>query len=384
MQLPKSSKLMTDQELCDWVIALIKRKAPESDYLDYKEWSRMDRKEFAKDISSFANERGGLIVHGVPEEKNDIPIPKDLTDCGIDKLDVAPIDLENILLDTVRPSLPEIDIRILKPAELHPKVLLLVCHPASWARPHMVEGYAQGRYYRRGNYRAVLMKELDVEAAYQTRQMRIIEAGRFFETARMPKLPGGTDPFARISICPATTVTRRQEFHELEFKTWVENNPPAGRRVYPVPFVDGIRYISHSIGALDGREFELRLFHNGALSFTLDCKHLTVDKYIKLDSLVDVVKDSVFQLAIKAFEFLSIQGPLLIEVRLLKMEKFRAHIVDTDGPWYRDPNLGESPLAEADLSFIEESSTNELQESSDAVLRRLEDRLYASFGYWRR
>ena len=375
---------MTEQELCEWVIALIKRKAPESDYLDYKEWAGVDKKEFAKDISSFANERGGVVVHGVPEEKNEIPLPKDLAHCGIDKVDVAPIDLENILLDTVRPTLPEIDIRILKPAELDPKVLLLVCHPASWARPHMVEGYSQGRYYRRGNYRAILMKELEVEAAYQTRQMRIIEAGRFFETARMAKLPGGTDPFVRISICPASTVTRRQEFHQLEFKTWVENNPPAQRRVYPVPFVDGIRYISHSRGALDGRQFELRLFHNGALSFTLDCKHLIVDQDIKLDSLINVVKDYVFQPAIKSFEFLGIQGPLLIEMRLLKMQKLRAFIADTDGPWYRDTNLGESSLAEVDLSFIEESSTSELQTSQDGVRKRIEDRLYATFGYWRR
>jgi len=375
---------MTDQELSEWVIALIKRKAPESDYLDYKEWAGVvDSKEFSKDISSFANERGGLIVHGVPEEKNDIPIPKDLMHCGIDRLDVAPIDLENFLLDTVRPTLPEIDIRILKPAELYPKVLLLVCHPASWARPHMVEGYAQGRYYRRGNYRAVLMKELEVAAAYQTRQMRIVEAGRFFETARMAKLPGGTAPFVRISICPASTVTRRQEFHELEFKSWVENNPPAGRRVYSAPFVDGIRYFSHSPGLLDGREFELRFFHNGALSFTSDCKHLIVDQYIKLEPLVFTVKNIVFQSATKAFEFLSIQGPILIEVRLLKMQKLRPLIVDSNGPWYRDPNLGESPLAEENLSFIEESSTSELRSYPDVVRKRFEDRLYATFGFWR-
>jgi hypothetical protein len=384
MQFPKSSKLMTDHELCDWAIALIKRKAPESDSLDYKQWAGLDRREFAKDISSFANERGGLVLLGVPEEQSDIPTPQNLGECGIDKLDLAPIDLENVLVDAVRPPLPEIDIRILKPVEIQPKVLIFVYHPASWARPHMVEGYSQGRYYRRGNYRAILMKEIEVEAAYQSRQMRIIEAGKFFETARMAKLPGGTDPLARVSICPASTVTRRQEFHELEFRTWVENNPPGGRKVYPVPFVDGIRYISHSSGALDGREFELRLFHNGGLSFTLDCKLLIVDQYIKLGSLADIARDFVFGPATKSSEFLEILGPLLIEVRLLKMQKVRALITDTDGPWFRDCNLGEAPLGESDLSFIEESSTSELAASPEAVRKRIENRLYASFGYWRR
>ena len=109
-----------------------------------------------------------------------------------------------------------------------------------------------------------------------------------------------------------------------------------------------------------------------------------MEQYIKLGSLTDMVKDFVFQPAIKSFEFLSIQGPLLIEMRLMKMQKLRALIIDTDGPWYRDQSLGESMLGEADLPFIEESSTSELQTSPDAVRKRIEDRLYATFGYWRR
>src|SRR4051794_9121560 len=36
---------------------------------------------------------------------------------------------------------------------------------------------------------------------------------------------------------PAATVMRKRKFHKLEFKTWVEQNPPAGRRVYSSPFL---------------------------------------------------------------------------------------------------------------------------------------------------
>src|SRR3954471_21402351 len=37
---------------------------------------------------------------------------------------------------------------------------------------------------------------------------------------------------------PTATVMRKRKFHKLEFKTWVEQNPPAGRRVYSSPFVE--------------------------------------------------------------------------------------------------------------------------------------------------
>ena len=47
--------------------------------------------------------------------------------------------------------------------------VLLVYHPASWNRPHMTL-YKDGRYYRRGNFRAVLMREREVEAAYAARR----------------------------------------------------------------------------------------------------------------------------------------------------------------------------------------------------------------------
>jgi len=94
---------------------------------------------------------------------------------------------------------------------------------------------------------------------------------------------------------PAATVMRKQELHKLEFKTWVEQNPPAGRRVYSSPFVE-------------------------------DPSRIIRDHHIMLGALMENVKNFLFQ----------------------------------PGPWYRDRGLGESPLAGADLSFIEESSTTEL------------------------
>jgi hypothetical protein len=119
------------------------------------------------------------------------------------------------------------------------------------------------------------------------------------------ELPYGFRPFARISICPAATVMRKQEFHKLEFKTRVEQNLPAGRRVYSSPFVE-------------------------------DPGRIIRDHHIMLGELMENVKILCFNLPFQACEFLGCKGALLIEMRLLNMHNLRALIADTDGLWYRD------------------------------------------------
>ena len=76
-------KLISDADLCTWLNSLIKRKAPESDYLDYKESisisTQKDKMELCKDVTSFANENGGALIYGVPEtDQNGVPVPKDI------------------------------------------------------------------------------------------------------------------------------------------------------------------------------------------------------------------------------------------------------------------------------------------------------------------
>src|SRR5690242_9337971 len=54
---------------------LIENGVPEDDHLDYKRQGNFDttegKKEFVKDVVSFANSGGGVIVYGVDEERVD-------------------------------------------------------------------------------------------------------------------------------------------------------------------------------------------------------------------------------------------------------------------------------------------------------------------------
>ena len=160
-------KLISDADLCTWLNSLIKRKAPESDYLDYKESisisTKKEKMELCKDVTSFANENGGALIYGVPEtDQNGVPVPKDIAECGIELPSDLIINIENILLDVIAPPLPELFIKVISLDGTSSKSVLLIYHPGSWNKPHMVEGYKQGRYYRRGNFRSILMYEKQI------------------------------------------------------------------------------------------------------------------------------------------------------------------------------------------------------------------------------
>jgi Schlafen, AlbA_2 len=60
-------RTLSDDDLRDWCLQRIEMRSPESDVLDYKqEFGALSKEsvklELAKDVSSFANERGGVLV----------------------------------------------------------------------------------------------------------------------------------------------------------------------------------------------------------------------------------------------------------------------------------------------------------------------------------
>jgi predicted HTH transcriptional regulator len=137
MLFTRHPKLMNDNDLCNWLTSLITRKAPESEYLDYKESisnkTQKEKIELCKDITSFANESGGALLYGIPQEdQNGVPVPKDISECGIELANDFIINIENILLDVVAPQLPELFIKVISLDGSSSKSVLLIYHPGSW------------------------------------------------------------------------------------------------------------------------------------------------------------------------------------------------------------------------------------------------------------
>jgi hypothetical protein len=66
------------------ILDLITRREEESFLLDYKREinysSPADKKELCKDVSSFANSKGGVLIYGIDQEVNINSPPKPKTD----------------------------------------------------------------------------------------------------------------------------------------------------------------------------------------------------------------------------------------------------------------------------------------------------------------
>ena len=152
------------------IVDLIERGEEESYLLDYKREinynNKDDKKEICKDVSSFANSRGGILIYGIEEEKNGdaAPRPKnDIPPFGVEILDTERI--ENIISNGIYPRV-NIEIKLVK-NDNRKNFILIIGIAASSNAPHMVVSKGDFRYYKRGNYESEVMNEADVRELYR-------------------------------------------------------------------------------------------------------------------------------------------------------------------------------------------------------------------------
>jgi len=128
---------------------LMEDEVPESKVIDYKRRlpgpSDLEKREFLRDVSSFANASGGYLLYGVAEE-NGIPL-KISGLLGIDP-DQEILRLESMVQTGIAPRIPGISMRAvpLKGGEF----VIVVRIPKSWASPHMITK-GSSRFYSRNS-----------------------------------------------------------------------------------------------------------------------------------------------------------------------------------------------------------------------------------------
>ncbi|MBU4447786.1 MAG: ATP-binding protein, partial [Proteobacteria bacterium] len=170
--LEKHPDTMSDSELYQKIHSWVHTKTPESIFLDYKKElffeTQKQKIELGKDISSFANTKGGCLLYGIDEDRQSIdsaPIPK--IEYGMVPINRQLIDIENILGSIISPTLPELRIRQVSLEHDTSKIVYLIWHPKSWVAPHMVNGFKNNKYYKRGNFKSEPMEEHEVDILYQ-------------------------------------------------------------------------------------------------------------------------------------------------------------------------------------------------------------------------
>lgn len=139
---------------------LIQTETEESLTLDYKSCGSLqkndDKKktEVSKDVSSFANSQGGLIIYGISEEGHK---PKAL-DIGYDPADISKEWLEDIILGRIQPNIDGIRIYSVKISAGPDRYAFVVDIPQS-TNAHQA---FDKKYYKRHNFKATPMHDYEI------------------------------------------------------------------------------------------------------------------------------------------------------------------------------------------------------------------------------
>jgi predicted HTH transcriptional regulator len=107
-----------------------------------------DKKEFLKDVSSFANAGGGDIIFGISEDPT-TKEPKSLDGLDLPNVDQEKTRLDNLIRDGIEPRIPAVHI---KPVDLSSRKWAIVIRVGkSWASPHRVTFKGHDKFYSRNS-----------------------------------------------------------------------------------------------------------------------------------------------------------------------------------------------------------------------------------------
>lgn len=159
--------------------SLIKNEVEENVHLDYKEARALGKDdpkkvEITKDVSSFANSDGGVIVYGVAEADHK---PKAIT--HINGKTFTKEWLENII-QQIQPRIDGIKIFPIRINGNIEKSIYVVQIPRSASAPHMAKNHC---YYKRINFQSVPMEDYEVRDTYNrvTTPNLIIDGCTFYK-----------------------------------------------------------------------------------------------------------------------------------------------------------------------------------------------------------
>ncbi|GEM_PF-1295311 len=146
--------LLNKEILLEDLEGLLSGKVPEGPHLEYKRGINLDEKkgraELCKDVSSFSNAEGGVILIGIQEKKG-TGEPEDLTGIPEEGADNLIERIENIIRDGIH---PRVFVHVQK-IEVSPgRIVLAIKIPQSLLKPHWIDlnrkGYRHKFYIRAG------------------------------------------------------------------------------------------------------------------------------------------------------------------------------------------------------------------------------------------
>ncbi|MFZ4412002.1 MAG: helix-turn-helix domain-containing protein [Bacteroidales bacterium] len=165
--------------------SLINNEVEESIHLDYKEAKALDksdgkRKDISKDVSSFANSDGGIIIYGIKEENH-----KAHSITFINGNEYTKEWLEQIINSSIQRRIPDLKIFPLRKDGNIEQTVYLVKIPKSIDTPHLSK---DKRFYKRFNFESVPMEEYEIRQLYGQKIKSKLVIGKWSITLMEPKI----------------------------------------------------------------------------------------------------------------------------------------------------------------------------------------------------
>lgn len=143
--------------------SLINNDVEESIYLDFKDAKSLDKsdtkkKEISKDVASFANSDGGIIIYGIKEENH-----KASSVSFIDGNEYTKEWLEQIINSSIQRRIQNLLVIPIRKDDNISQSIYIVKIPKSFDAPHINK---DKRFYKRFNFESVPMEEYEIRQSY--------------------------------------------------------------------------------------------------------------------------------------------------------------------------------------------------------------------------
>jgi hypothetical protein len=196
---------------------LIRNQVPESRWIDYKEAlpgnTDDEKKEFLRDVISFANASGGDLLFGVREARDatgkTTGIPDPAAAVGLSALSNVDAEirrLEDIITNGVAPRITGVRIKTISGFSDGPVILIRI--PRSWTAPHMVSFKTRSPFTTRRSASRIDMDVTELRGAFLA-QAAVGERIEAFRRERLELIMTGAtgierrdDPLLVIHMIP--------------------------------------------------------------------------------------------------------------------------------------------------------------------------------------
>ena len=364
--------------------ALLDDEVPESKVIDYKRSlpgpSDLEKKEFLRDVSSFANASGGHLLYGIDEE-NGVPVQI----CSLSDIDPDHeiLRLESMVQTGIAPRIPGISMRAVPLSGGGSVIVVRI--PRSWASPHMITK-GSSRFYSRNSAGKYPLDVFEIRTAFSLtgtavemmREHRSSALGRI--VAAETPAPLGDGPKIVFSIIPFAAFEPSSSFDVSS----LVRDYRSGRGALPLPLTglfSGWRYNFDGLLTYDDRGSYTQVFVSGIVE--------AVDSVILGDRSKDLGEKTIPSLRYESallealprytsmMERLGVEPPVFVMVSLLGVKGRSILVCTPEFSGNKDVKI------DRDALIVPEITVESFGRKAEEVLRPAFDAVWRAGGWER-